>query len=232
MPWRVFWMYLVGVALIAASLSIVTRIQLRWSALLVGILMFLFVAMIFLPGAIRFGGRLPWTVVVRESSFGGAGLVVAGTAMLEDREGWGRRLITVGRVPIGIAAVVFGVLHFFHPLVLPGVPLAREMPTWIPARPVIDYLTGALLVVAGVSFLLARQARLLATWLGAWIVLMVVLIYTPVLLGALADPRTAAKVEGISYFADTLLFGGVILSLACAMALTAAPADGEREEHS
>jgi hypothetical protein len=53
-----------------------------------------------------------------------------------------------------------------------------------------------------------------ATYLGAWIVLLVVVIYGPVLIGALADPSTAVKVEGLNYFADTLLFAGVILSLA------------------
>jgi hypothetical protein len=41
-----------------------------------------------------------------------------------------------------------------------------------------------------------------------------VVIYGPVLVGALADPSAAAQVEGVNYFADTLLFGGVILSLA------------------
>ena len=53
-----------------------------------------------------------------------------------------------------------------------------------------------------------------ATYLGAWILLLVVGIYGPVLIGALADPSTAVKVEGLNYFADTLLFGGAILSLA------------------
>jgi hypothetical protein len=42
----------------------------------------------------------------------------------------------------------------------------------------------------------------------------VAVIYGPVLIGALADPTAAAKVEGLNYFADTLLFGGAILSLA------------------
>jgi hypothetical protein len=31
---------------------------------------------------------------------------------------------------------------------------------------------------------------------------------------ALADPSAAVELEGLNYFADTLLFGGVILSLA------------------
>src|ERR1051325_10988615 len=52
MPWHLFWVYFVGFALIAASLSIATQILVRWSGLLFGIMMFLFVAMLYIPGAI------------------------------------------------------------------------------------------------------------------------------------------------------------------------------------
>src|ERR1700692_4691452 len=52
MPWRLFWAYFVGCALLAASLSIATRIQVRWSGLLFGIMMFLFVAMLHFSGAL------------------------------------------------------------------------------------------------------------------------------------------------------------------------------------
>ena len=51
MPWRLFWAYFVGVALLAASLSIATKIQVRWSGLLFGIAMFSFVAMLDIPGS-------------------------------------------------------------------------------------------------------------------------------------------------------------------------------------
>ena len=218
MPWRLFWLYFVGVALIAASLSIATKIQVRWSGLLVGIMMFLFVAMLHLPGAIRAGGRIPWTIVIRETSFGAGGWVLAGNAMGGNGDWKGKSLITVGRVLIAIAAIIFGVQHFLHPLGLPGVPLQKQMPTWIPARPFIDYLTGAFLIAGGLCFLLGRKTRMAAAYLGAWILLLVVVIYGPVLIGALADPRSGVKVEGLNYFADTLLFGGVILSLARATA--------------
>jgi uncharacterized membrane protein len=53
MPGRMFWVYFVGGALIAASLSIATKIGVRWSGLLVGIMMFMFVAMLYLPGGLR-----------------------------------------------------------------------------------------------------------------------------------------------------------------------------------
>jgi uncharacterized membrane protein YphA (DoxX/SURF4 family) len=149
-------------------------------------------------------------------SFGGGGWVLAGIAMGGDRDRRGRVFINVGRVLIAIAAIFFGVQHFLHPFGLPGVPLQKQMAAWIPGRAFIDYLTGAFLIVAGVCFLLARNTRMAATYLGAWIVLLVVVIYVPVLVGALADPSASVQIEGVNYFADTLLFGGAVLSLASA----------------
>src|SRR5215510_7442232 len=60
MPWRMFWAYAVGCALIAASLSIATRTAVRWSGLLFGIMMFLFVAMVHLPGALARHDGVLW----------------------------------------------------------------------------------------------------------------------------------------------------------------------------
>ncbi len=214
MPGRMFWVYFVGFALLAAALSIATGIQVRWSGLLVGIMMFLFVAMIHLPGAIASGGRIIWTIVFRELSFGGGGLVLAGIDMGGASAGRGRIPIAAGRVLIALTAIFFGVQHFLHPLGLPGVPLVKQMPAWLPAPAVIDYLTGAILIAAGICFLLARQTRLAAACAGASIVLLVLAIYGPVLIAALRDSHAAVKIEGINYFADTLLFGGVMLSLA------------------
>jgi uncharacterized membrane protein len=212
MPWRLFWAYVVGVALVAASLSIATKIQVRWSGLLLGIMWFLFVAMMDIPGALatptdRFG----WTLALRESAFAGGAWALAGGAL---RGKSGSRLIAVGRVLIAAAAVFYGFEHFLHPLSRPGVPLEKLMPDWIPGRLLIGYLTGAILMITGASMLLDRKTRMAATYLGAWIVLLVVFIYGPILIASLMDPSIATKIEGINYFADTLLFGGAILALA------------------
>ena len=123
MPWPMFWAYLVGCGLIAASLSIASNVGVRWSGLLFGTMMFLFVAMIHLPGALHGPhNRILWTIVFREMSFGGAGWILAGNAS----RGWSaptkRMLITVGRILIALTAIVFGFEHFLHPLALPGVP--------------------------------------------------------------------------------------------------------------
>ena len=94
------------------------------------------------------------------------------------------------------------------------------MPIWIPARLPIGYLTGAALFVAGAyafCWPTRREARQ-HTWAPGfssagsrdlW----------PVMFAALADPSTAIKVEGINYFADTLLYHGSILALASATTL-------------
>jgi uncharacterized membrane protein len=214
LPWRLFWVYFVGCALIAASLSIAFRTWIRWSGLLLGIMMLLFVAMIYLPGALAQGNRVLWVIVFREMSFAGAAWILAGTAM----DGWhgrvGNTLVTVGRVCIALTALLFGIQHFLHPTLLPGVPLRKEMPLWIPWRVLIGYVTGAALLVTGGSILLSRNTRTVAACLGGWILLLVLVVYGPVLIAALSDPRTAVKMEGINYFADTLLFAGVILALA------------------
>ncbi len=218
MPWHLFWAYFFGVALLAASLSIATKIQVRWSGLLFGIAMFLFVAMMDVPGALaNRGNRFGWTLLLRELAFGGGGWILAGSAMRERGQRQGvSALLTVGRVLVGIAAMFYGVETILHPLAMPGVPLEKLMPVWIPGRILIGYLTGAILFVGGVGILLTKKTRMAATYLGAWIVLLVVFVYAPVLIAALADPNTGVKVEGINYFFDTLLFAGAILALASA----------------
>ena len=179
--------------------------------------MFLFVAMIHFPGALREPhNRIIWTIVFREMSFGGAGWVLSGVAKGASLGRTEKTLIVVGRVLIAVTALFFGIEHFLHPTGLPAVPLVKEMPAWIPGRVVIDYATGAGLLVGGVSILLNRKTRIVATCLGGWILLLVLVIYGPVLVSALSAPGTGVQVEAINYFADTLLFAGVILSVATA----------------
>jgi uncharacterized membrane protein len=218
MPWRLFWAYFVGFALLSAAFSIATKIQVRWSGLLFGIMMFLFVAMLIIPGVFASPrDRFAWTFVFRESSFGGGGWILAGNAMREQSRGQsGSKLIAVGRVLVGLAATFYSVEHFLHPANVPGVPLEKLMPAWIPAHLLISHLTGAILLVAGISILLAKKTRMAATYLGTWIVLLVVFIYGPILIASLSDPSTDVKIEGINYFFDTLLFAGAILALASA----------------
>lgn len=218
MPWPMFWVYFVGCALIAAAVSIASKVAVQWSALLFGLMMFSFIAMLHFPVALASHyDRIRWTIVFRESSFGGAAWVLAGSAAAA----WSTRskitLITVGRILVALAAIAFGIEHFLHPTGLPGVPLLRQMPAWLPGRVLIDYVTGAGLVLTGLCILLNWKPRSAATWLGSWIFLLVIVMYIPVMVTSLADPNIGAQIEGINYFGDTLLFGAEFLVLARAL---------------
>jgi uncharacterized membrane protein len=217
MPWRMVWVYAIGCALIAAAVSIATNIAVRWSGLLFGIMMVLFVAMIHLPGALRQPHeRIPWVIVFRELSFGGAGWILAAHAMADRRGRIASMLRQLGVVLITAAVLLFGVEHFLYPTGLPGVPLPKQLPTWLPGRVLIDYITGALLLATGGSVLLRRHTRTVAACLGAWLLLMILVIYGPVMVVALGDPNIGVQLEGINYFADCLLFTGTVLALASA----------------
>ncbi len=175
--------------------------------------MFLFVVMVHIPRVLASPrDRFAWVIVFREMSFAGGAWILAANTM----RGKKSKFIRMGRVLIAIAVIWFGVEHFLHPAGCPGVPLEKLTPAWVPGRLLIGYLTGAILLVAGTSILLDKKTRIAATYLGTWIVLLVLFIYGPILIAQMSDPSTAVKVEGINYCADTLLFAGAILALASA----------------
>ena len=96
---------------------------------------------------------------------------------------------------------------------VPGVPLQKLTPEWIPGRIFLSYFVGVILILAGVCLLVNKKARTAATSLGLTILLTVLWIYLPMLLAAPTD------VVALNFFFDTLLFCGAILLLANSVAL-------------
>lgn len=76
-PGGVFWVYLTGLALIAATISLITQKQIVLAATLLGVLMFIFVLTIHLPALIG-GDQMAMTSVMKDVSLGGAALMIAG----------------------------------------------------------------------------------------------------------------------------------------------------------
>jgi hypothetical protein len=138
--------------------GVATKIQVRWSGLLLGVMMVALVAMIYLPRAFaRPRDRIAWTIVARELSFAGGGWILAGIAM---RSRGGSKLITIGRMLIAVAALFFGVEHFLYSAGCPGVPLEKLTPVWIPGHLLLGYLTGVIRRIAGTSIRLeAKNVR-------------------------------------------------------------------------
>ena len=222
MPAHLFWTYLVGVALISAALSIIFKRCPRLAATLLGIMLSLFVAMIPIPAIVaQPRERLFWVLALRDLSFAGGAFAFAGSQMQLRRTNGSHWLVTLGRFIIGTAAVVFGVEQFLHPTLVPGVPLNRVTPAWIPGHIFWTYLSGAVLVATGACILINVKARLAATYLGIMILLLMLFIYLPILI---AEPLSIAN--GLNYFFDTLVFGGAALVLADAIGEGSRPTPG------
>jgi uncharacterized membrane protein YphA (DoxX/SURF4 family) len=213
-PARLFWAYFVGVALITASLSLSLKRHLRLTGSLVALMFFLFVVMMHIPGVVEHPrDRFFWAIVFRDSSFGAGALALAGAMTPGLSAGRGNLAVTVARVILGVALIVYGVEHLLHPAFAPGVPLEKLTPAWVPLPHLWSYLAGTVEVVTGVAILINRYTRDAAVIAGLLMVLLTLLLYVPIL----AMARSAADiVVGLNYVFDTLLYGGTVLLLAFA----------------
>jgi len=210
-PAHVFLVYFVGVALVAAALSIVVKKYSQLAETLLGTMILLFVVLLHIPRvAANPHDRISWAVALRDLSFSGGAF--AGAQRKLQSKNTTSLLVTLARYVISVTAIFFGVEHFLHPEYAPGVPLAKITPDWIPLRLFWAYLAGVVLLAAGACLLLNKKSRLAATYLGLTILLIVLVIYLPILISIPSDIG-----NGLNYFADTLMFAGTILLLADAL---------------
>jgi uncharacterized membrane protein len=213
MPWHLFWTYLVGVALIAAALSITLKRYSKLAAILLGSMLLLFVVLLHIPNLVAtHGARLFWAILLRDTAFSGGAFALAGSLSKRTPSDGTPGLVTLARFFVGIPALVFGVEDFLHPTIAPGVPLDKITPTWIPGHLFWAYVSGAVLVVCGACIVVNKKARLAATYLGIMILLVVLFVYLPILVA-----NASSIAEGLNYFVDTLAFSGAALVLADAI---------------
>ena len=215
MPARLFWVYFVGLALIAASASMVAMKHVRLSATLLGITFFIFVLTIHLPAVLRTPyDRFRWAVMVRDLVFGMGAWALAGAEMEEHQVPGARAWIAGCRTVFGVVLVFYAVEHFLHPGFALGVPLELPTPAWVPLPSLWGHVVGVMLLVCGVSILINKHARAAATWLGFTITLVVVFYYLPMIVPVKLPSEMNLAVD---YIADTLLFAGNIFLLAGAL---------------
>lgn len=220
MPGHLFWAYFVGGALLAAATSLAVRRLERLSSTLLGLMFFLFVCMIYLPSLLaHLDNRLAWTFLLRDLSFAAGAWALAGLHSRASSPRQSKWMILFARIVIAIAAIFFGVEHFLHPESAPGVPLEKLSPSWVPFPSGWGYLSGAILLVAGLGLILNRKARIAAASIGALMTVLTLFLYLlDLMIVLLTHGGSAPEVnEALNYVADTLLFGGSALALASAL---------------
>ncbi|AOP35298.1 DoxX family protein [Leptospira tipperaryensis] len=77
-PFPVIWVYLIGLALIAAAVSIITGIKTHLATILLAVLLGIFIVLVHLPGAAA-GNQMSTVSLLKDLSLLGAALLIAGS---------------------------------------------------------------------------------------------------------------------------------------------------------
>lgn len=206
LPGPLFWTYFVGLCLLAAAVSLIAWRYVRWSAALLALLFLIIVATVDLPNLpANLHNRLFWTLTVRETCFASGAMVLSGSLWPNH---FGSALMRVGRTIVAAVMVFYGIEHFFFPHNVPGVPLEKITPAWIPAPTLIAYFIGITLIVAGIGLFFRPAIQLAAASCGAVLLLLTAFFYVPI---AVTEIHSALAVEGLNYVGDTLLFAATVL---------------------
>ncbi len=211
-PGPLFWTYFFGVALLAAAISFITWRCVRWSASLLALFFLIIVATIDLPNLPKhIHERLFWTLTVRETVFAAGAMVLAG-GLWPRATSAGRSAGTIftqlGRFIVACTFVFYAIEHFLFPRFVPGVPLEKMIPSWVPAPALLSYIVGITLLVAGPALMIPRTRRTAAAIAGSVLLLLTLFFYVPILITEIHSPLA---VEGVNYVGDTLLFAATAL---------------------
>jgi uncharacterized membrane protein YphA (DoxX/SURF4 family) len=212
-PWHMFWALFIGACFIVASFSMVTRIQARLAASLVGLTFFLFVMLMDAPGwAQQPGNRFFAILTLRELSFSGGALAYAASLAEQDGAKGSHILATIARYFIGIAILLYSVEQFLHGDHVPGVPLEPLTPTYIWGHAIWGYVAAIGYLIAGILLLVGKKTRPAATLAALSVLLVELAVYLPI-----AVVQRGSLDLGFNYMADTLMFCGAVFLLAGAM---------------
>jgi uncharacterized membrane protein len=109
---------------------------------------------------------------------------------------------------LAIPLIVFGVEHFLYQGILPSLTL---LPEWLPAHALWAYLTGAILIAAGISIAIGRLVRPAAIALGILFFVSLLIYAVPRNVAAPLDigERTVLFETMVLFAAALLLAGGL-----------------------
>lgn len=227
LPWHLFWAYFVGTCFIAATFSMVTRVQARLSASLLALTFFLFVVLMDVPSWVRNPqNRFALTLALRQLSFSGGALALAATLTEQWRERGTHIFATIARYFVAIPVLFYSFEQFMHGDYVPGIPLQRVTPQYVYGHAVWTYLTAAVYAIAGILLFVGKKPRAAATWIGLTVLFVVLVVYVPI------GVMDRASLIGINYLGDTLMYCGAVLLLAGAMPREASPRKSSTEQSS
>jgi uncharacterized membrane protein len=229
-PWHLFWTYFTAITIFAAGVSILIRKYTYLATLLLGIEIMLFVILIHLfllfhkpgdPWADRpMFGEYPGRVVNAFKDFGlfGAVFLFAGTLSGSFKITGHNPLLTFGRIIVGISITAFGLIHFIYPFFAPGIPpMNRTVSFIVPGESFWRYVTGMILLVLGIGFLIGKERKSLVTGLALFLIFFELIVWVP---DFLKNPNDMTG----NWLKDLGIIGGVLIYAGSLQKRPAAPA--------
>jgi uncharacterized membrane protein len=211
-PWHVFWTYVVGAGFVLGGFSLVTRILAFLSARVLALTFFLFVVLMDLPAwAANPSDRFGITLALRELSFSGGALAFAASLTGLARGSGTATAAAIARYFVAVPVLFFSFEQFMHGRYVPGIPLRLLTPDYIFGHAVWTYLAALAYAVTGILLVARKHTRAAATWLGAAVLFVELVVYVPM---AVVE---RSSLKGLNFLADTLMFCGAVLLVARAM---------------
>ncbi|RFM29036.1 hypothetical protein [Deminuibacter soli] len=207
LPVMSLWVYLTGIALLAAGVLLILNRYIRKAALLAVIVLGLLLLLLHVPKLfMHLHDPLEWTPFGEVLGlFSGAVLLAALAGVLS------RAYINVAVWLFAAAMLIFGVQHYMYATFI-----ATLIPAWIPAKMFWSYLVMVAFFAAAISLFIRVQSRVAALLLSIMFLLWFVLLHIP---RVAAQPRT--ETEWTSLFV-VLGMGGIALLVAAAVVQPAA----------
>ncbi|MBK8555681.1 MAG: DoxX family protein [Lewinellaceae bacterium] len=109
----------------------------------------------------------------------------------------------LGRLIFPITFIVFGLFHFMNANVMAD----YVVPAYMPAKVILVYLTGAGLVLGGLSMYLGKYDKLGATLLALFMLLVVLMVHLPGAMGGGEGAQTSMSM----LLKDLGLMGGCMM---------------------
>jgi uncharacterized membrane protein len=211
MPWHLFWTYAVGSGFVLGGFSLVTRILALLSARMIVFTFFMFVVLMDVPAWAANPDRFGITLAFRELSFSGGALAFAVSLAGHARGSGTAFAATMARYFVTVPVLFFSFEQFMHGSYVPGVPLRLLTPDYVFGHAVWTYLAALAYLVTGILLVAGKRTRTAATWLGATVLFVELIVYVPI---AVVE---RGSLKGFNFLSDTLMFCGAVLLVAGAM---------------
>ena len=185
-PGQIVLVYLLSIALIAAAIALVAEKKARTAMLLLGWLFLALVLFCHIPYHLvhdpEAGNIGIWNNAIKELSFSGGALIMAGSFPpvqdMHPKRAFVQRpleaLIPAGTTFFSIMLILFGIEHFMY-----GEFVKALVPDWIPAHLFWTYFAAVILIGAGVGIIFRIQLKLIAMLLGIAIFIWFLILHIP-----------------------------------------------------